>query len=144
MAIDFVHDQDIDLAIFSLTGKFDLEEWLSAARAGAFPPAFIEIMDLRRCNLNAMRSMDLARFTRYLRSAMDRGRLIPGKTAILAIKDGPAALHLFRIAQEAARIIRELNPDGIDINMGCSVRKVAGKGAGAATFSPPFRAMTAG
>ena len=92
MAIDFVHDQDIDLAIFSLTGKFDLEEWLSAARAGAFPPAFIEIMDLRRCNLNAMRSMDLARFTRYLRSAMDRGRLIPGKTAILAIKDGPAAI----------------------------------------------------
>lgn len=36
-----------------------------------------------------MRSMDLARFTRYLRSAMDHGRLIPGKTAILVIEDGP-------------------------------------------------------
>lgn len=33
--------------------------------------------------------MDLSNFTRYLRSAMDSGRMIPGKTAIVAAVDGP-------------------------------------------------------
>jgi nifR3 family TIM-barrel protein len=32
---------------------------------------------------------------------------------------------------EAAKLIRSRNPDMIDVNMGCSVRKVAGRGAGA-------------
>lgn len=32
---------------------------------------------------------------------------------------------------EAARIIEEANPDIIDINFGCPVKRVAGKGAGA-------------
>lgn len=32
---------------------------------------------------------------------------------------------------EAARIVEEANPDVIDINFGCPVKKVAGKGAGA-------------
>ena len=89
MAIEFVYDQETDLAIFTLTGNFNLEEWLNTAATGRFTPALIEIMDLRRCNLNTMRSMDLARLTRYLGSAMDRGRLIPGKTAILVMEDGP-------------------------------------------------------
>ena len=114
MAIDFMHDQDSDLAIFTLTGNFNLDEWLDSARADAFPPAFVEIMDLRRCNLNAMRSMDLARFTRYLRSAMDRGRLIPGKTAILATEDGPRRynpahrlFHSFSIFAEENKLPRD-------------------------------------
>lgn len=89
MAIFFLHDQETDLAIFTLTDKFNLDEWLRSAKAGAFPPAFIEVMDLRRCNLNAMRSMDLAKLTRCLRFAMDHGQLIQGKTAILATEDGP-------------------------------------------------------
>ena len=38
---------------------------------------------------------------------------------------------------EAAKMIQELGPDGIDLNMGCSVRKVAGKGAGAALLKEP-------
>jgi len=114
MAIDFVHDQDIDLAIFTLTDKFNLDEWLSTAKAGAFTPAFFEIFDLRRCNLNAMRSMDLARFTRYLRSAMDYGRLIPGKSAILASDDGPRRFspahrlfHSFFIFAEENKLPRD-------------------------------------
>ena len=114
MAIDFVHDQDIDLAIFTLTGEFNLDEWLCSAKAGAFPPAFFEIFDLRRCNLNAMRSMDLARFTRYLRSAMDHGRLIPGKSAILASEDGPRRFnpahrlfHSFSIFAEENKLPRD-------------------------------------
>jgi len=114
MAISFMHDQDIDMAIFTLTGNFNLDEWLSAAKAGAFPPAFFEIFDLRRCNLNAMRSMDLARFTRYLRSAMDHGRLIPGKTAILANEDGPRRynpahrlFHSFSIFAEENKLPRD-------------------------------------
>ena len=32
---------------------------------------------------------------------------------------------------EAARIVEQARPDGIDINFGCPVKKVAGKGAGA-------------
>jgi len=114
MAISFMHDQETDLAIFTLTGDFNLDEWLSAARAGAFPPASLEIMDLRRCNLNAMRSMDLARFTRYLRSAMDKGRLIPGKTAIVANEDGPRRyssahrlFHNFSIFAEENKLPRD-------------------------------------
>ena len=90
MAIYYRHDQETDLAIYTVTGRFKLDEWLQSARAGAFPSSAIEIMDIRRCDLNAMRSMDLARFTRYLRSAMDHGRLIPGKTAIIAREDGPS------------------------------------------------------
>lgn len=115
MAIDFVHDQDIDLAIFTLKGNFNLDEWLSSAKTGAFPPAFFEIFDLRRCNLNAIRSMDLARLTRYLRSAMDHGRLIPGKSAILASEDGPRRFnpahrlfHSFSIFAEENKLPRDL------------------------------------
>lgn len=114
MAIDVRHDQDLDLAIFTLTGDFSFDEWLSAARASAFPFVFIEIMDLRRCNLNAMRAMDLARFTRYLRSAMDRGWLIPGKTAILVIEEGPRRyspahrlFHSFSIFAEENKLPRD-------------------------------------
>ena len=32
---------------------------------------------------------------------------------------------------EAARIVEEAGPDLLDINFGCPVKKVAGKGAGA-------------
>ncbi len=89
MAIDFTYDQTVDLAFFRLTGPFDLEEWLRSAETGRFTPALYEIVDMRRCNLNAMRSMDLFNFTRYLQSAREIGRLIPGKTAILAAAEGP-------------------------------------------------------
>lgn len=114
MAIIFMHDQETDLAIFTLTGNFNLEEWLGTAATGQFTPAFYEIVDLRHCNLNAMRSMDLARFTRYLRSAMDRGRLIPGRTAIIANEDGPRRynpahrlFHSFSIFAEENKLPRD-------------------------------------
>lgn len=38
---------------------------------------------------------------------------------------------------EAAQRVCELNPDGIDINMGCSVKKIASKGSGAALLKEP-------
>ena len=88
MAINFAYDQKTDLALFSLTGPFDLEEWLQSAEAGRFTPAFFEIVDMRRCDLNAMRAMDLFKFTRYLQSAVEAGRLIPGKTVILVAEEG--------------------------------------------------------
>ena len=37
---------------------------------------------------------------------------------------------------EAARIVEEAKPDIIDLNFGCPVKKVAGKGAGAVNASP--------
>jgi hypothetical protein len=89
MAIDFAYDQKTDLAFFTLTGPFDLEEWLQSAETGRFTPAFFEIVDMRRCDLNAMRAMDLFNFTRYLQSAAEAGRLIPGKTVILVAEEGP-------------------------------------------------------
>ncbi len=41
--------------------------------------------------------------------------------------------------EEAARIIEQLGPDIIDINMGCSVSKVAGRGSGAALLREPAK-----
>jgi tRNA-dihydrouridine synthase B len=41
------------------------------------------------------------------------------------------------ILEEAARKIEPLGPDIIDINMGCSVKKVSGRGSGAALLQDP-------
>jgi tRNA-dihydrouridine synthase B len=41
--------------------------------------------------------------------------------------------------EEAARRIEQLGPDIIDLNMGCSVPKVAGRGAGAALLREPAK-----
>jgi nifR3 family TIM-barrel protein len=41
--------------------------------------------------------------------------------------------------EEAARRIEELGPDIIDLNMGCSVPKVSGRGAGAALLREPAK-----
>ncbi|MDM8532497.1 tRNA dihydrouridine synthase DusB [Anaerolineales bacterium HSG25] len=41
--------------------------------------------------------------------------------------------------EEAARQIEPLGPDIIDINMGCSVRKVAGRGSGAGLLRDPAK-----
>jgi nifR3 family TIM-barrel protein len=38
---------------------------------------------------------------------------------------------------QAARAIRSLEPDAIDVNMGCSVRSVSGRGAGAGLLREP-------
>ena len=40
---------------------------------------------------------------------------------------------------EACRIIEQLGPDIIDINMGCSVSDIAGKGAGAGLLKNPSK-----
>ena len=114
MAINFAYDQKTDLALFSLTGPFDLEEWLQSAETGRFTPAFFEIVDMRRCNLNAMRSMDLFKFTRYLQSAIAAGRLIPGKTVILVAEEGPLiynpahrVFHNFFIFAQESKLPRD-------------------------------------
>ena len=61
-----------------------------------------------------------------------------GKTILkLNISDAerPVAIQVYGkdtdTMVEAARIIEEANPDIIDINFGCPVKRVAGKGAGA-------------
>ncbi len=43
------------------------------------------------------------------------------------------------ILEEAARKIEQLGPDVIDLNMGCSVRKVSGRGSGAALLRDPAK-----
>lgn len=53
----------------------------------------------------------------------------------------PVAIQIYgRDAQtmaEAAQIAQEANPDIIDINFGCPVKKIAGKGAGAGLLNNP-------
>lgn len=64
-------------------------------------------------------------------------RNIAATTRKLHIADGerPTAIQIYgrevEPMVEAARIVAEANPDIIDINFGCPVKKVAGKGAGA-------------
>lgn len=64
-------------------------------------------------------------------------RNIPTTLRKLEINDAerPAAIQIYGrepdAMAEAARIVAEARPDVIDINFGCPVKKVAGKGAGA-------------
>ena len=64
-------------------------------------------------------------------------RNIAATTRKLEIKPGerPTAIQIYgrevEPMVEAARIVAEAHPDLIDINFGCPVKKVAGKGAGA-------------
>lgn len=116
MAIDFAYDHTSNLALIKLTGPFDLDEWLRSAEAGRFHPAAFEIVDLRRCRLDALSSMDLFRFTRYLQVARKVGRLIPGKTAILARAEGRLIytpvnrlFHSFAIFVQENKLPRDFN-----------------------------------
>ena len=64
-------------------------------------------------------------------------RNIASTTRKLSIDPGerPTAIQIYgrdpQTMAEAARIVAEARPDVIDINFGCPVKKVAGKGAGA-------------
>lgn len=64
-------------------------------------------------------------------------RDIPSTVRKLRIddKERPVAIQIYgrepEAMVEAARIVERVNPDIIDINFGCPVKKVAGKGAGA-------------
>ena len=61
-------------------------------------------------------------------------------------EERPVALQLFgadpEMMSEAAVIVSDLNVDIIDINMGCPVKKVVKKGAGAALMNNPALAAT--
>lgn len=56
-------------------------------------------------------------------------------------EEKPVSFQLFgaepEIMAEATKLLNEYQPDMIDINMGCPVRKVTKKGAGAALMSTP-------
>lgn len=64
-------------------------------------------------------------------------RNIAATTRKLRINDSerPTAIQIYgrevEPMVEAAKIVEEVNPDVIDINFGCPVKKIAGKGAGA-------------
>lgn len=68
--------------------------------------------------------------------------------ALMKISDAerPVAIQLFgnspEVMAEAARIAEELNPDAIDINMGCPAPKICrgGEGGGAALLTDPLLA----
>ena len=58
-------------------------------------------------------------------------------------QERPVAIQIYGgdpdVMQEAARISEAANPDFIDINCGCWVKNVAGKGAGAGLLKDPQR-----
>lgn len=60
-----------------------------------------------------------------------------------APSESPMVFQIFgsdeKLLEDAARKIEQLGPDIIDLNMGCSVRKVAGRGAGAALLRDPAK-----
>ena len=57
--------------------------------------------------------------------------------------ESPMVFQIFgndeTILEAAARKIEQLGPDIIDINMGCSVRKISGRGSGAALLKDPAK-----
>jgi tRNA-dihydrouridine synthase B len=57
--------------------------------------------------------------------------------------ESPVVFQIFghneTILEDAARKIEPLGPDIIDLNMGCSVKKVSGRGAGAALLKDPAK-----
>ncbi len=63
----------------------------------------------------------------------------------IADAERPVAIQIYgRDADsmaEAARIVEEVGPDYIDINFGCPVKKVAGKGAGAGLLQYPDKML---
>ena len=67
----------------------------------------------------------------------------PATEALLATsaEDRPVAFQLFgadaAVMGEAARLLQPFAPDLIDINMGCPVKKVTKRGAGAALMADP-------
>lgn len=74
-------------------------------------------------------------------------RNIAATTRKLHISDAerPTAIQIYgrevEPMVEAARMAREANPDIIDINFGCPVKKVAGKGAGAGLLRTPDKML---
>ena len=57
--------------------------------------------------------------------------------------ESPMVFQIFardeQIIEQAARQIEQYKPDIIDLNMGCSVKKVSGRGAGAALLKDPAK-----
>jgi tRNA-dihydrouridine synthase B len=73
---------------------------------------------------------------------INRRPLVAQKTAFLP-QERPVVFQLFdndpdRLAEAALRL-QEQGPDVIDINMGCSARTVAGRGAGAGLLRTPLK-----
>jgi len=63
------------------------------------------------------------------------------KMVTFSERERPMVIQIFGsdpdIIVEAAKIVEQYQPDGIDINLGCSVRKIAGRGAGSALLAKP-------
>jgi nifR3 family TIM-barrel protein len=58
-------------------------------------------------------------------------------------RERPVIIQIFGsdpdVIVQAAKVVEKLNPDGIDINMGCSVKKIFQKGAGVGLMLEPAK-----
>ncbi len=81
-------------------------------------------------------------FTEFVNcEGLTRGDEKTAKKMILSDEERPAGIQIygerFEAMVDAAKIAAEQNPDILDINAGCWVKKVAGRGAGAALMKEP-------
>lgn len=71
------------------------------------------------------------------------GRALAFRALQFTAEERPVVFQIFDDSEErlldAALRLQELAPDAIDINMGCSVRSVSGRGAGAGLLRDPLK-----
>ena len=67
------------------------------------------------------------------------------RTLTISAEERPVAIQIYGREKdaivEAAKIVEQAKPDVIDINFGCPVKKVAGKGAGAGMLQHPDKML---
>jgi nifR3 family TIM-barrel protein len=88
------------------------------------------------CSLTATEMISADFLVRQTPEQRDAHRVVDGERpmALQVMGSDPAVMA------EAARICEGLGADVVDVNMGCPVRKVVGRGAGAALLKDPARA----
>jgi nifR3 family TIM-barrel protein len=104
--------------------------------AGVTTQAFRVMARRRGCALTATEMLSADWLVRQTPAEREAHRVLPGER--------PMALQIMgsepAVMAEAARICEDLGADVVDVNMGCPVKKVVGRGGGAALLREPARA----
>ena len=129
-----VNDSERSFSVSGLSGKADLSAQRSERHALYLAP-MEDVTDPAFRSLCKRYGADRV-YTEFV-NADALVRDVASTTRKLTISDAerPVAIQIYgrepEAMAEAARIVETAHPDFIDINFGCPVKKVAGKGAGA-------------
>ena len=109
---------------------------LLAPMAGVTNRPFRVMARRRGCALTATEMLSADFLLRQSPAEREVHRVVP--------EERPMALQIMgsdpAVMAEAARVCEDLGADVVDVNMGCPVRKVVGRGGGAALLRDPARA----